>query len=185
MSPREKAKERLRAKLQCPELFTSQSPDHCLPWPGKATKGGLVPRLRRDSENLPYRAAVFTRPYALTKFQGKQVYVHRLMFILSKSRTPKEFKAQQTCTTLLCVNPKHWVFSNVTRTKDLTFEDLPPPPPQEDEGWTLEEAKEFVDRYLLHFPHPPVDREHNLLIDVPSDLLTEAFIALNKGHLLE
>ena len=94
------------------------------------------------------------------------------------------YRGSQLCQTPHCVNPGHWGFTpTITQGPDDEPQTYPDEPP-EDTGWTIEEATEFVDQYLVLEPTMPFIRDHNLLIDIPDDLLREALALANKEHFL-
>jgi len=132
----------------------------------------------RASDGTRYTAPTFRKLSARVYHEGIYLYVQRVIYELRNPNTPP-FRAKQVCQTTGCVSPhhNHWVFSPVSPLETL-------PEVEVDEGWTLEEASDLVDGYLNINPYPPADPGHNLLVDIPPDLLKEAFTKIGRGDFL-
>jgi hypothetical protein len=143
--------ERIKAKAHAPDLFET---DRCLVWTGAHLPGG--PLLRVNWDHMRH---VDVRPSSKIMFQGKMTSVPRVLHIL-ETGTTQPFRAKQTCSTHLCINPRHWVFKPIGS--------APPEFTYNPDDWTAEEAREFVTRF-----HATGD--HNLLADIPKELLHEVF----------
>jgi len=139
-------------------------PDHCIVWTGACILDKPYLRKFRDYNNTPYLSTVMQKARGKIVVRGKQVYVQRLIYQLMHPDTPP-FTSSQICTTRLCVNPLHWVF-----TASAPPDPVPEIPPTGD--WTREEAQELLDMYLADHSGP-VDFDHNLLVDIPRPLLEE------------
>lgn len=165
---------RIGAKTNTPsdQLYKTEA---CMVWTGNHIRAGLKPKMVRDANYAPSLTPVMIRSSALMNYEGKQWYVPRLLHALELGHT--NFKLTQLCSTTLCVNPQHWGVR-------LTTPEPPPLPEPFDEGWTLQEACDLLDSYLLRNPAPPLDPEHDLLVDIPRDLLIEALKLFNKEHML-
>lgn len=104
---------------------------------------------------------------------GQQIPMARAVYEVLNPDTPIR-RAKKICKTPFCQNPHHWVFI-------LASPPLPPAPLTE---CTLQDAIDLLDRYLCFCPDPPLDFQHDLLIDIPPVLLSQALIASNKEYLL-
>lgn len=175
--------ERIRTRLDAPELFTAKAKhlDRCLPWP---QNGPIVRNILRKIWTVegPYLAPVTVKSTTRIQFKGQRRGVHMVIHeITNKPTSP--YRSMKICHTPFCVNPNHWVFTDTARAYDPTDYDAIPPHPPEDLGeWSLEEAQGLLDGYFLENTYP-INREHNLLIDIPPDLLTEAIKATGKFQL--
>lgn len=135
-------------------------------------------RMVRDGNGRPYMASVIIKPMATITVNSVTHYLNRLIYQLTYPKAGN-FRSTQICTTTFCVNPTHWIYTPLDPTPP-PMPDLPP----EEEPWTVEEAIELLDSYLLDHPHPPLDPEHNLLVDIPPPILLEAIHQLGKGYLI-
>ena len=131
-------------------------PDHCLIWTGSTQPAGL----RKVGWDI-----VMTKPRA--RILGDKYLPRYLLEILHGPQ--RQFRC--TCGNTLCINPAHWTFAANT------------PAPEEDPDipvfnytgnlpWTYEEAEEMVNLYLER-NRRPLDPTHNLLIDIPPELLEQ------------
>lgn len=176
-------KRRIREKLGCPQLFTrKQLPDSCLIWPTTRDPNPR-PMLKkiRDRDYRPYMAPVLVHPLAKITINKETHYVHRLIHqLMNPDVSP--FRATQVCSTTFCVHPGHWVFRPTGH--EPPPEAMPSYLPPEEQPWTPQDAMDLLDIYLLDHPYPPLLREHNLLIDIPDDLLFDALRKIRKEHLI-
>ncbi len=106
--------------------------------------------------------------------RGRQMSIALAIHLLENPDqiTPK--RATPTCNTPFCQNPHHWVFTPPPAP-------LPAPVPT---TATLQDAIDLLDRYLCYHPTDQIDFKHDLLIDLPPDLLLQALTLANKEHLI-
>lgn len=109
---------------------------------------------------------------AFSRFvQQSLIYVQRLVFDRVFG-IPPEGRLKNICGHTLYINPHHWL---------LGAQEVPEPP-EFSEDYPLEEAIGVVDMYLDL--HTSIDRNHNLLVDMPEEFLRGALVELNKEHLI-
>ena len=185
---RETLIKRIEAKLDW--TLSTEAPDRCLIWPMSPAAQIQRPILKmaRDLQGRPYMVPVVIKTPTTITVDGKRLQVARVIYeLIYPDLADTPYRGSQLCQTPHCVNPGHWGFAprRTTQGPDDEPQSTPyPDEPPEDTGWTIEEATEFVDKYLILEPTMPFIRDHNLLIDIPDDLLREALALANKEHFL-
>ena len=124
----------------------------------------LVPQ--KDKYGVRYLTQTLLRPYAKIRYEGKVQMAHQLIYQLVYPDRPRT-RLRQMCSSMLCVNPNHWVPFEIYN----SVPDDAEPPIEGD--WTIEEARALIDTFLANYPGRLIDPDHNLLMDIPPTLLAE------------
>ncbi len=166
-------------------------PAQCMIWKGatRVPKDRPYPTKRRYFQartGIREEYWYIQKPVPIIQFQKERHAVHRLIFQLIVKPT-YEFVLRRVCGNSLCVNPTHYSVDRIEPSAPpLNPEPVEGGPAACDDDWTLQEASEMVEIYLAHGHQPRSFEEasvHNLLVDVPNDLLRQAFLLAGKKHL--
>lgn len=77
------------------------------------TKDDLLFNTRRVGECMEWEGSPFTKyGYALVLFQGKRMYVHRVMWLFAYGDIPKGSEVDRSCGNPRCIRPDHLVLTN-------------------------------------------------------------------------
>jgi hypothetical protein len=158
-------------ELSSPDLLKPK--DQCILWKGTVISAKPVLRMQRATDGTRYKAPIFQKLSARFYLDGKIHYVQRLIY-QHLNPTAGSFTLKQVCPTPGCVNHKHW------QVRAPKFQTEAPLEFSQDADWTLQDATDLIDRYLMSHPHPPLDETHDLLIDIPHSLLLEALKSMGK-----
>lgn len=177
---------KISERVSCPELeealLKGQADliplEKCLHWPGYKTRGGIQKKMVRDHNMRPEIVPVRTQPFPKVKIDKKQVYLHRWVFEKTRG-LPERGRLRNFCGDTLCINPFHWVSTEIPEEQEQESEQEPP---EYTDEWSMEDAVMLVEMFLAD--NSKIDRENDLLCDMPEEILQAALIQLNKEHLI-
>lgn len=147
-------------------------PDECIIWTGNQIKSKTVTYTMKDAEGVKYKTVGMQKVINRIFHEGKWLYpVKHIQQLIDPTKSIDSYRARQICQTTGCVNPH----PNHHRFTPIGYQPPPPPFPSLDQDdWTLEDAIELLKRYQMSYPNPPIDPDHDLLMDIPPNLLKEA-----------
>lgn len=154
------------------DLPLTALPDRCMPWTGlKTTKERRVrKKMIRDGDNRPYQGGVIDSPYGIIQVEGRQILVHRYIFMLLV-KPGYEFTLHNECGNTLCCNPMHW-----TPKGQAVPTERPDPDGfyyDPDEPWKQTEVNSLLDQAIALYEFHNWEEliNTNLLIDCPRDMI--------------
>lgn len=153
-------------------LSPTYLPDECMIWTGRKTVAARRMKIARSPKNGRINIVqTENKSYPLIMVEGRNVTVHR--FVYDQIFGLKEGdKLSNSCSSTLCVNPKHWrhINAKVPVSHEAPIE----------EPWTEDEVEQILDLYLIQ--HETIDLHHPDIAQIPQDLLVKVLDNTGMKH---